>query len=62
MESLHKHVSPAHLPEEYGGQMAELSYRKWFDFFKKSEKLLKELQQLGYVVPESWQEENNNNN
>lgn len=60
MESLHKHVSPANLPEEYGGEMKELSYTGWFDFFKQSEKLQRELLELGYVIPEDWREENNN--
>lgn len=61
MESLHKHISPANLPEEYGGLQPDLGYKGWFDFFKQSKKLKKELMQLGYIIPEYLREEENNN-
>jgi hypothetical protein len=26
MESLHKHIDPAHLPEDYGGKLPKINY------------------------------------
>lgn len=26
MESLHKHIDPAHLPEDYGGTLPKINY------------------------------------
>ncbi|XP_059619252.1 alpha-tocopherol transfer protein-like [Phlebotomus argentipes] len=51
MSSLHKHILPAHLPERYGGKMAEYNYNTWLDSLKVNDKVLKELVQLGYNIP-----------
>uniref|UniRef100_U5EUI3 Putative transporter n=1 Tax=Corethrella appendiculata TaxID=1370023 RepID=U5EUI3_9DIPT len=48
-KSLHQHIDPAHLPEEYGGTMKSFTYQPWFDSLSKNETIIKELEQLGYL-------------
>ncbi|KAG6798244.1 alpha-tocopherol transfer protein isoform X1 [Apis mellifera caucasica] len=52
MDSLHKHISPFHLPKRYGGTREELPYYKWIDNLSKVPQIVKEMKQLGYIVPE----------
>ncbi|XP_003691963.3 alpha-tocopherol transfer protein isoform X1 [Apis florea] len=52
MDSLHKHISPFHLPKRYGGIRDELPYYKWIDNLSKVPQIVKEMKQLGYIVPE----------
>ncbi|XP_015592324.1 alpha-tocopherol transfer protein [Cephus cinctus] len=52
MESLQRHVSPTSLPKKYGGTRAELPYHMWFDALSKVPRVVKEMHQLGYVIPE----------
>ncbi|XP_076243158.1 alpha-tocopherol transfer protein [Calliopsis andreniformis] len=52
MSSLHKHVSPNHLPKKYGGTREELPYYKWMDSLSKVPEIVKQMQQLGYIVSE----------
>lgn len=51
-ESLHKHVDPGHLPELYGGTLPESSYMEWINNISKSDKIVKELEKLGYCFEE----------
>lgn len=51
-ESLHRHISPSHLPKKYGGTREELPYHEWFDSLGKNPKVIRQMQQLGYTVPE----------
>lgn len=50
--SLHRHISPTHLPKKYGGTREELPYHEWFDSLGKNPKVVKQMHQLGYRVPE----------
>lgn len=52
MSSLHKHIGKTHLPKKYGGTREELKYYKWIDSLSKKPKIVKEMYQLGYVVPD----------
>ena len=52
MSSLHRYVSPTHLPKKYGGTREELPYYKWIDSLSKVPTVVKEMHQLGYVIPE----------
>ncbi|XP_058056606.1 alpha-tocopherol transfer protein-like [Anopheles bellator] len=47
--SLHKHIDPEALPERYGGSKPEYPYTYWLEHLSKNEKVVEELQQLGYV-------------
>lgn len=49
MESLHKHISPEHLPKRYGGFREEHIHNQWFDNMRDNEEVQNELKQLGYV-------------
>ncbi|XP_076634456.1 alpha-tocopherol transfer protein isoform X1 [Colletes latitarsis] len=51
MDSLHQHISPTHLPKKYGGTREELPYYKWIDNLSKAPKIVKEMKELGYIVP-----------
>lgn len=55
MESLHKHISPSHLPKRYGGTRDELPYYKWIDSLSKVHRIVKEMNQIGYIIPEEIQ-------
>ncbi|KOC62670.1 Alpha-tocopherol transfer protein-like [Habropoda laboriosa] len=55
MESLHKHISPSHLPKKYGGTREELAYYKWIDSLSKVPQIVKEMNMVGYIVPEEIQ-------
>ncbi|CAK9828492.1 Alpha-tocopherol transfer protein [Anthophora retusa] len=57
MESLHKHISPSHLPKKYGGTREELAYYKWIDSLSKVPQIVKEMTQVGYIVPEEIQKQ-----
>nr|CAH7741002.1 unnamed protein product [Callosobruchus chinensis] len=48
MESLHQHIDPKHLPERYGGVHPDYCYNDWIKFFESSEKIMYELNSLGY--------------
>ena len=52
MDSLHKHISPSNLPKKYGGIREELPYYKWIDSLSKVPQIVKEMKQLGYLLPE----------
>lgn len=52
MSSLHKHVSPSHLPKRYGGTREELPYYKWMENLGQDPEIVKQLKQLGYIIPE----------
>ncbi|XP_012267007.2 alpha-tocopherol transfer protein [Athalia rosae] len=52
MESLHRHIDPTSLPKKYGGTRNELPYYKWIDKLSQNPTIVKEMQQLGYIVPE----------
>ncbi|XP_053594282.1 alpha-tocopherol transfer protein [Microplitis demolitor] len=52
MTSLHKQVAPTSLPKKYGGTREELPYYKWIDSLSLKPKIVKEMQSLGYVIPE----------
>lgn len=52
MTSLHKHISPRCLPKKYGGTREELPYYKWIDALGKCPRIVKEMHQVGYVVPD----------
>ncbi|XP_043491337.1 alpha-tocopherol transfer protein-like isoform X1 [Polistes fuscatus] len=55
MQSFHKHISPNYLPKMYGGTREELAYYKWIESLIKVPKIIKEMEQLGYVVPNDFQ-------
>lgn len=57
MESLHEHISPFHLPKKYGGTREELPYYKWIDNLSKVPQIVKEMKQVGYIVPEEIQKQ-----
>ncbi|XP_017882024.1 alpha-tocopherol transfer protein-like isoform X2 [Ceratina calcarata] len=57
MESLHKHISPSRLPKRYGGTRDELPYYKWIDSLSKVHKIVKEMNQIGYIIPEEIQKQ-----
>ena len=57
MESLHEHISPLHLPKKYGGTREELAYYKWIDNLSKVPQIVKEMKQVGYIVPEEIQKQ-----
>lgn len=50
MSSLHKHIHPEHLPIRYGGCNPDYPYSLWIENLAKNEKVIKELEQLGYVL------------
>uniref|UniRef100_A0A182VUK4 CRAL-TRIO domain-containing protein n=1 Tax=Anopheles minimus TaxID=112268 RepID=A0A182VUK4_9DIPT len=47
--SLHKYIDPEALPERYGGTKPEYPYTYWLEHLSRNEKVVDELQQLGYV-------------
>ncbi|XP_037960415.1 alpha-tocopherol transfer protein [Teleopsis dalmanni] len=49
MDSLHKHISPDHLPKRYGGVHEDYPYNLWIDNLVTNAALLKNLETLGYV-------------
>lgn len=59
MDSLHEHVLPTHLPKKYGGTREELPYYKWIESLSKVPKIVEEMKQLGYIVPEEILEQLN---
>ncbi|XP_033207200.1 alpha-tocopherol transfer protein-like isoform X3 [Belonocnema kinseyi] len=52
MSSLHRHVAPTCLPKKYGGTREELPYYKWIDSLSQEPKIVKEMHQVGYIIPE----------
>lgn len=50
MTSLHKHIHSEHLPKRYGGCHPDYPYHLWMENLNKNEKVIKELEQLGYVL------------
>ncbi|XP_043466265.1 alpha-tocopherol transfer protein-like isoform X2 [Leptopilina heterotoma] len=52
MSSLHQHVAPGNLPKKYGGTQEELPYYKWIDSLSKKPIVVKEMHQVGYIIPE----------
>lgn len=50
MTSLHNHIDKAHLPSRYGGYLKDFPYTSWTDNLKQNDKILRELQQLGYAI------------
>ncbi|XP_055389371.1 clavesin-2-like [Condylostylus longicornis] len=50
MSSLHKHILPENLPKRYGGIHDDCPYTIWVENLLKNEKILRELESLGYVV------------
>jgi len=48
MTSLHKHISPDHLPKRYGGVHDDYPYTLWLDNLIGNTKIYKDLEQLGY--------------
>lgn len=55
MQSFHKHISPNYLPKMYGGIREEVPYYKWIESLIKVPKIVKEMEQLGYVIPNDFQ-------
>ncbi|XP_053959792.1 alpha-tocopherol transfer protein isoform X2 [Anastrepha obliqua] len=49
MKSLHKHISPNHLPKRYGGVHDDYPYQLWMDNLIDNQRIHKELGQLGYI-------------
>uniref|UniRef100_A0A0A1XHX8 Alpha-tocopherol transfer protein n=1 Tax=Zeugodacus cucurbitae TaxID=28588 RepID=A0A0A1XHX8_ZEUCU len=49
MKSLHKHISPDHLPKRYGGVHDDYPYQLWLDNLTDNERVHIELGQLGYI-------------
>uniref|UniRef100_A0A182NES0 CRAL-TRIO domain-containing protein n=1 Tax=Anopheles dirus TaxID=7168 RepID=A0A182NES0_9DIPT len=47
--SLHKYIDPEALPERYGGTKPEFPYTYWLEHLSRDERVVDELQQLGYV-------------
>uniref|UniRef100_A0A182P9H0 CRAL-TRIO domain-containing protein n=1 Tax=Anopheles epiroticus TaxID=199890 RepID=A0A182P9H0_9DIPT len=47
--SLHKYIDPEALPERYGGTKPEYPYTYWLEHLSRDERVVNELQQLGYV-------------
>lgn len=52
MESLHRHLAPENLPKKYGGSRDEIPYHKWFDTLTENPQVIKEMQQLSYLITE----------
>lgn len=50
MSSLHKHIKPEHLPKRYGGIHEDYAYSIWIEKLMHNEKIIKEMETLGYVV------------
>ncbi|XP_069698217.1 alpha-tocopherol transfer protein-like [Periplaneta americana] len=48
LESLHSHVDPKFLPKKYGGMRPEYSYTDWIDSLLNNQKIVSEMEQLGY--------------
>lgn len=49
VESLHRHIAPAHLPEVYGGRMPNVDYREWLKSLTSDTEIMRRLEQQGYV-------------
>lgn len=54
--SLHKHIDAEFLPERYGGTKPEYPYTYWLDHLCGNEKVVHELEQLGYVADPASEE------
>lgn len=52
MKSLHEHIEPERLPVRYGGIQPEFPYVRWLEKLKYNEKVIKSMEQLGYVIDE----------
>lgn len=52
-KSLHKYVSPSHLPKCYGGDLPEYPYTIWMENLAKNDIIRDELKQLGYLFEET---------
>lgn len=48
MASLHEHIGKSHLPAKYGGEMPEFPYTDWMRSLSKNQKVMEDLEQLGY--------------
>jgi len=50
-KSLHKHISPTHLPADYGGELPAISYsgKDWFPSVKDHEEHLRQWGTFGYA-------------
>jgi len=51
MESLHKHIDPAHLPENYGGKLPKIDYSSsdWYPLLRNLDNDFKEWNTFGIV-------------
>lgn len=49
MKSLHKHISPDHLPKRYGGIHDDYPYTMWFDNLESLRSVQKDMESLGYI-------------
>lgn len=54
MDSLHKHISPNHLPKVYGGTRDELAYYKWIESVTNVPQIVTQMEQLGYTIPHDY--------
>ncbi|XP_033334935.2 alpha-tocopherol transfer protein [Megalopta genalis] len=52
MASLHQHIHPTHLPKKYGGIREELPYYKWIENLSMVPRVVEEMKQLGYLLPD----------
>lgn len=52
MESLHRYIPPQYLPKKYGGTREELPYYRWIDSLGKDLRVVKEMKELGYIIPD----------
>ncbi|XP_051153477.1 alpha-tocopherol transfer protein-like isoform X2 [Leptopilina boulardi] len=52
MSSLHQYVAPENLPKKYGGTQEELPYYKWIDSLSQKPIVVKEMHQVGYIIPD----------
>lgn len=48
LTSLHKHISPEHLPEKYGGVWPDYPYTIWLEALKDNVMVVKEMIECGY--------------
>lgn len=53
LKSFHKHIHAEHLPEKYGGAMPTIDYLAWMESLMVNDKLIQNLQMLGYAFDES---------
>ncbi|KAK9511078.1 hypothetical protein O3M35_005712 [Rhynocoris fuscipes] len=50
MKSLHKHIDPKYLPIVYDGIRPDYGYAQWFSSLSSDQRVVKEMEQLGYVT------------